>query len=49
MLIIVGFLGTVAEGIRRDIKDLRVECSVEMLKKVCLLDTARIFRKVLGS
>lgn len=46
----VVYLETVSERIKRNVKEIRIECWVELLQKTCLFDMAtRIIRKVLDN
>ena len=46
--VVIGELGTVTKQFEKGIQKLDLEITVEMLQKYCLLETARIIRKVLG-
>jgi len=47
--IVVGAVGTVPKGLEKNLKKAVTTVSVELLKKVALLGTARILRKVLDA
>ena len=47
VLIIIGALGTVLNGIEKWLAEIGVTCRLESLRRACLLGTARILRKVL--
>ena len=44
--IIIGALGTVSKNIEKWLAEIGVTCHLESLQRACLLDTARILRKV---
>ena len=45
--IAIGAVGTVTGKVRRNLENLGINLSVDVVQKTCLLGTARILRKVL--
>ena len=47
--LIIGVLGTIGKNFERWLKEIEIDCSIELLQKACLLGTAKIIRKVLDT
>ena len=46
--VVTGSLGTVTNKIDLWIKEIDIQCQIELLQKACLLGTSRIIRKVMN-
>ena len=46
--VVIGALGTVKKGMVENIEKVSKSASVTEIQKICMLGSARIFRKVLG-
>ena len=47
--IIIGALWTISRGFEKWLELLEMPCSMEILQRVCLLDSGKILRKVLDT